>query len=128
MLPDTAIKPVGPNGGPLWTLEEWLSQYFCKYGWGDGDDTPAAAWDMRPSVCKVLNDHLPEGYKASESCWSSMHNDCCIVVEAPEGDIDTSDFDSWSPSSLDGDYKVLYDAIQAASADFGVSEVPQSYA
>jgi hypothetical protein len=63
-----------------------LSEYFCRFGFGDGDDALAVAVgkEWRDAVIDWINEGLgAEGLEleAARDEALSMHNDCMIVLQ-----------------------------------------------
>lgn len=67
-----------------------LSDYFNRYGFGDGDDAIAkdAGYDYRYNACEILNGIMAaKGLKwtAEEEDVSSIHNNLYIVIKNENG-------------------------------------------
>jgi len=68
-----------------------LSEYFCRHGFGDGDDALAVAVgkEFRDTVVEWLNEELgTQGleFEAAPDESGGIHNDCQIVLQPTHDD------------------------------------------
>ena len=99
-----------------------LSEFFCRQGFGDGDDALAAAVgkEWRDDVVEWLNAEFKASrleFEAARDESGSLHNDCMITLhptrdgngepirgdERPELDLDAVDMDKflWKAGEID---------------------------